>query len=1453
MRILKNMLPLLMLLLWSMTAKAQYNPTDPPEPGVYFTLTTRSVPSDGEYGIYGAGTYAFGSSVYLNVGTNTGYRFIHWEDDNGTVVSTEPGFSYTMPARNVTMTARFVYDPSSPQEPATPEFKNTSAITFVASPSEAGYFYCQSQGSWRDTYTDEFEVGNTYRFTAYENTYYRFVNWTRNGIVISTEREFDYTVPIGDHTLVANFKYDPDSPGEPGVPMPIRRLSVKANPQGSANVYFYSTNWYQVVNEMLPQGFTTPVYANPEPYYSFVNWTDQDGNVVSETPNFDFTMPDHAIELTANLTYNYDPTSPEEPGIPNPDGSIGENMVMWPRFGMYDDTHVQILCETPGATIHYTLDGSTPTSTSPVYSTPVYVERNLLVRAIALKEGMEDSPVVSYQVTAYKAATPVFTFENFLLKITSDTPGAIIRYTTDFSNPTEESEVYTAPFLPEENCRIKAYASKEGLTDSPINIFVFRRADYTIPAPTFSFNEAGSLVITPSVAGGVTRYTLDGTDPTPESTVYTAPIPIDGNFTVKAYTTHPNYYDSPIGEYVMEGFAVERPTFSFSNPLLTITTVTNGAQIRYTLDGTVPTASSTLYTAPLRLTEDCIIVAKGFKENYVESDTISFRYVYKDYQLPTPTASFANKQLTLVCSDTQAQIRYTTDNSEPSAAWTRYEGPISLTQDCTVRFFAMRDGFNDSEVGTFDFVYSRYQVAKPTFSHDMDNKLISISTTTENAQIRYTTDGSNPSATTGAVYTEPIAVIGNMTFKAIAVLDGLFDSDIATYSVDDQKAPTPTATYARHAVTLECSEPEAQIHYTTDGSQPTASSTVYSDPIPMTGDCTVRFFASKSGYNDSDEATFSFVLSQWQDTVPTIRKDFRNRRIYMERQSHSGIRAVIDGVERICNSIDSIDVDTSMHRIEFTSIANNEDRYDSETITEELAFHLPPQLDYDGHAVHYGPADNDPAAAWAEASLFMGERYRDGGIGERSYEVTYMETLRAVMKSDHAFRSDTISMPIDYFNTGKRAAARNGHRLSECFGTWGDRLEDYTYLQIDGGEIEKDDLKFLGSLPNLTTLDLQPTFPTSEPCDSVFAGSRIETLSLWFANEGMLKGMDRLTTVMWGITNEAMPDGRLSEAGNPNILLWAFDADKAPADAVNVVVHPYIGGFTPTDPDGAGVTGTAERITLTPGYPFGAHMPIEVMEISLTKEFTMPTEIGVCAGWESLVLPFAPESILHENGDTLVPITAWEGPEDSNKPFWLYRANGDGWAEANSIEAQTPYIISMPNNEAYVEGYSLPGKVTFTASDLTIDSDSATANAEEWQDGTEFVGTFMPVEEAGIRSLNVNTAAGRDWLGSAFVGEDVTLPFGAYMRGANLPRQIPVFGDWSGVMTPTADPDFGIMVETPAPGTIRVSAMRDCRCSIVTPDGAVIRSFSIKGGESVTTEGLTRGLYICAEVKVMVK
>ena len=115
MRLLKIMLPLMAFLLWGATAKAQYNPVDPPEPGVDFTLTTRCVPEDAAYGLVTDQSHPFGSSVSVGLYVYSGFRFIQWEDEAGEVVSTERNFTYTMPVRNVILTARLVYDPDSPQ------------------------------------------------------------------------------------------------------------------------------------------------------------------------------------------------------------------------------------------------------------------------------------------------------------------------------------------------------------------------------------------------------------------------------------------------------------------------------------------------------------------------------------------------------------------------------------------------------------------------------------------------------------------------------------------------------------------------------------------------------------------------------------------------------------------------------------------------------------------------------------------------------------------------------------------------------------------------------------------------------------------------------------------------------------------------------------------------------------------------------------------------------------------------------------------------------------------------------------------------------------------------------------------------------------------------------------------------------------------------------------------
>lgn len=85
------------------------------------------------------------------------------------------------------------------------------------------------------------------------------------------------------------------------------------------------------------------------------------------------------------------------------------------------------------------------------------------------------------------------------------------------------------------------------------------------------------------------------------------------------------------------------------------------------------------------------------------------------------------------------------------------------------------------------------KVATPTFDpaagEVMAGTTVTISTTTEDATIYYTTDGTEPT-TDSEVYTEAITINEAMTIKAIAVKDGMTNSDVATASYTINVTPT---------------------------------------------------------------------------------------------------------------------------------------------------------------------------------------------------------------------------------------------------------------------------------------------------------------------------------------------------------------------------------------------------------------------------------------------------------------------------------------------------------------------------------------------------------------------------------------------------------------------------------------------------------------------------------------
>lgn len=90
--------------------------------------------------------------------------------------------------------------------------------------------------------------------------------------------------------------------------------------------------------------------------------------------------------------------------------------VATPAFSVESDsvisgTSVTITCATEKAKIYYTTDGSEPTASGNEYTTAITVTQAVTIKAIAVKEGMNDSEIASASYTIYDGPTYEVKFE----------------------------------------------------------------------------------------------------------------------------------------------------------------------------------------------------------------------------------------------------------------------------------------------------------------------------------------------------------------------------------------------------------------------------------------------------------------------------------------------------------------------------------------------------------------------------------------------------------------------------------------------------------------------------------------------------------------------------------------------------------------------------------------------------------------------------------------------------------------------------------------------------------------------------------------------------------------------------------------------------------------------------------------------------------------------------------
>ena len=165
-------------------------------------------------------------------------------------------------------------------------------------------------------------------------------------------------------------------------------------------------------------------------------------------------------------------SGPSEPIVPDPDnpdpdnpGSDNPETVDNPIITITSNI-VTLTCNTENAVIHYTLDGTDPDVSSTVYTSPFTLSDNATIKAIAIKNDKTSAIVTKvYEVPEQTIVTEpeIIITENGEVTLVNSTDGATIYYTTDGTNPSTSSQVYSGAFVITNGTTIKAIAVKNNV------------------------------------------------------------------------------------------------------------------------------------------------------------------------------------------------------------------------------------------------------------------------------------------------------------------------------------------------------------------------------------------------------------------------------------------------------------------------------------------------------------------------------------------------------------------------------------------------------------------------------------------------------------------------------------------------------------------------------------------------------------------------------------------------------------------------------------------------------------------------------------------------------------------------------------------------------------------------------------------------------------------------------
>ena len=690
---------------------------------------------------------------------------------------------------------------------------------------------------------------------------------TTGGIAKSVAIKFDIYSNSGEGTDSTGMYTGGASPTVPAVNLTSSGIVLSSGDTISAQLVYNGTTLTlnltdTVTNNTFSQAFTVNIPSTVGANTAYVGFTGGTGGST-------------AIQNIKTWTFTSGTTTP-----------TAADPTFTPAPGTYATAqNVSLSSATTGATIYYTVDGSTPTTSSAVYSAPIVVSAtSLTIRAFAAAAGYQSSPIVvgTYQIQG-PAATPTFTpasgtsFPSTLsVSIADATPSASIYYTTDGSTPTTASQLYSGPFTISATTTVHAIATASGYTQSAQGAasYTYSPTQSVTQTPAFSpaggsFTTAQQVTISDSTAGAVIYYTTNGTTPTTSSAVYSSAITVSASTTLEALAIAPGYTQSAVATaaYVIQSGGTSTINFASGFPIATGlqlngATKVNANNLEIT-DGGGYEAGSVFWTTPVN----------------IQSFTTNFTFQLTSAVADGFTFTIQNAGATAL-GNLGGGLGYGVD---PNGGTTG-----GIAKSVAIKFdIYSNSGEGSDSTGIFTNGASPTNPAVNLTS----SGIVLSSGDTISAQLVYngttltlnlTDTVTNNTFSQAFTINIPSTVGANTAYVGFTggTGGGTAIQNIKTWTftsgTTQATAATPTFTPASGtsfpstlSVSITDTTPSASIYYTTDGSTPTTGSQLYSGPFTISATTTVHAIATASGYTQSAQGAASYTYAPAQSVTQT--------------------------------------------------------------------------------------------------------------------------------------------------------------------------------------------------------------------------------------------------------------------------------------------------------------------------------------------------------------------------------------------------------------------------------------------------------------------------------------------------------------------------------------------------------------------------------------------------------